>query len=287
MQRAYNLHAVMEFFDPRNPGLIRDELKDVSKYVLDPTELGYSSDYISRATKVETNNAWINRTNPLISIRPRDGVVLKDVAERLLHAAAFTAVDSRIEPVLILRQPSNVLKSIVSANEIWQHPHMFSVALVEQDLALNSGVMSDFARKAIQSCITQISAGKRGNLQVQVTLWCSNNMIALESLQQNPKTKVVIYERLAEGGSAAEEYLKTLFGEFKQAPRLQKRSRTDWKKAPAKLDAETQDAIAETFASFGLGPFTLPDQPHLLDLQAFADDYQKPRSARLAPQLLR
>lgn len=280
LQRGYRLHGVFEYFHPDNPALPKEIAESGRRFAENVSELGLTESDVLAATNATGRNAWIDRTNPVISLRRRRGVVLKDVAYRLQHSPALLRAEPRAEPVLMLRQPVGMLKSLLTSNELWNIDSLFDPGDLTELVHANRDQLTDWAISALEAGLTKV-ADQSQRQQVEVLRWCLHNLTALERLSSDSRLRVVIYERLSV------DYLAGLFGAMIDDPKFEKRSSTDWGRKPRELDSETQQQIAESLALMGLAPFVSVATPWLLDLEALVADYRKPAVERLAPRLLR
>lgn len=284
LQRGFNLHSLHEPTFRHNPDFPRSDLDTKVLIARSLDDLGIPRDWLWRLVSGKVSNSSVDRSNSVISLRRRDGVVLKDIDVRQLQISALTGSHPEVTPVIILRQPFSALKSVIPAQKAWKHDYIFHGEYLKEFRANNAGLLSPGVLEIIAAAEQLLT--RLDYRQVWIAKWCVENLVALEMQASNPQTKVVLYERMMQPEEQALAYLEGIFGEFQRNPRLMKRSKTDLKLAPASTP-EMETETAAVLEVFGLGPFTLPEAPHLLDFEALVADYRKPASDRLTPRFMR
>ena len=284
LQRGFGLHSIHEPTFRHNPDFPQSDIDTKVRIATQLSETGVPADWLQKLVSGQFANPSIDRSNPTLPLRRPRGVVLKEIDFRLLQITALTSLHPQAVPVVILRQPIDSLKSMITAQEIWQNPWIFGGDYLDEFADINADVLSADALSRIEHAKAQLT--KSDFRQIWIAKWCLQNLVALESQSDNPKLKVVLYERMMRPVEEARSYLEAIFGRFDRDPKLGKRSQTDMRKPPGttpNIESET----AEMISIFGLAPFTLPGQPHLIDLEALVADYRKPASARLTPRFMR
>lgn len=284
LQRGYNLHSVFEPTHVHNPDFPDNDPDSNLRISSDLAELGIPEKWVVDTVSGRYVNASIDRSNPFFPIRKRDGVVLKDVDFRQLHISALTSLHPEIQPVIILRQPINTLKSQITAHKAWGHEYGFRAGQLKEFESLNKKILSADALVRLAKADALLKS--LDYRMVSIARWCIENLVGLESQAHDPRLRVVLYEKMTAPESEATAYLEAIFGKFTHDPKLTRRSRMHINQPPSSTP-EIERETAAMIKVFGLEAFTLPNQPHLLDLEKLVAEYQKPASDRLTPRFMR
>lgn len=285
LQRGFALQSIFEPTHQHNPTYPRNNEAKAPLIATDLKQLAIEEGYIKDLVAGKLTSQRILQGNPPIRFRKVRGVVLKDIDERLMQIPAFIGLHDPMIPVVIMRQPMNVLRSALVAHKAWRHEDGFKSHYLIDFLELNKHLLSADAQAIIQG-VWQRLGNDLDYRQTVVAKWCIHNLIALQMQAGNPRLKVVEYEKMDVPGRAGVDYLETVLGKFDFNPGLTRRSFTDVRQPRASLSTIERET-AEVLRLFGLGSFVTAERPFELDFDALVADYRDSGSARLAPRFMR
>jgi hypothetical protein len=285
LQRGFALQSIFEPTHQHNPNYPRNDEAKAPLIATEPKQLKIEDEYIKGLVAGEFTSQRIDQGNPPIRFRKVRGVVLKDIDDRLMQISAFTSLHANMIPVIIMRQPMNVLRSALVAHKAWRHEEGFKRDFLDDFVEKNKDLLSPDAQAAIKDVWGRLGTNLDYR-QTVVAKWCIQNLIALQMQAANPKLKVVEYEKIDAPGRAPVEYLESIFGKFDFNPGLARRSFTDVRQPRAELSSIERET-AEVLRLFGLSAFVSAERPFELDFEALVADYRNAGSARLAPRFMR
>lgn len=285
LQRGFALQSIFEPTHQHNPNYPRNNEAKAPLIATELSQLGIADEYIKDLVAGKLTSQRILQGNPPIRFRKVRGVVLKDIDERLMQIPAFTGLHDTMITVVIMRQPMNVLRSSLVAHQVWRHEDGFKSHYLIDFVELNKNLLSTDAQAIIRGVWQRLGADFDYR-QTVVAKWCIHNLIALQMQADNPRLKVVEYEKMDAPGRAPVDYLETVLGKFDFNPGLARRSFTDVRKPRADLSSVERET-AEVLRLFGLGSFVTEERPYELNFEALVADYREAGSARLAPRFIR